>query len=545
MSWFLNLTTAGKLGLGFGLMVVLLVVVTAIAYTGITGLHRSQEQLYSVEFHTAVDLKDVRANQNAMVAAVARMLLSTRRAQQDEWHQEIRQRAKENDETVERLLARHRADPVFAAKLSEFRTVQNAFKQMRDAELIPLVYDGKVEDAKKLLLGVQVEASARMRVLADELVDEAERRARVAVSTAGERASAATRAFAAAGVIALLASTALVAVLNRVIAVPLREVSAAAARVAAGDLTAGVAMREHTDEVGALSRSFQRMVEGLREVNREIRDGVNVLGAASAEILAGAAQVAAGAVETATAVNETTATVDEVKQTSELASQKARSVADSAQKAAQVSQAGRKAVENTAEGMQRIREQMESIAESIVRLSEQTQAIGDIIASVNDLAEQSNLLAVNAAIEAAKAGEQGRGFAVVAQEVKSLAEQSKQATAKVRAILGDIQKATSGAVMATEQGGKAVAAGVKQSADAGDAIRALADSIAEAAQAAAQIAASAQQQLVGMDQVASAMESIRQASAQNAASTKQAEAAAQNASELSQRLKGLVARYTV
>ena len=135
--------------------------------------------------------------------------------------------------------------------------------------------------------------------------------------------------------------------------------------------------------------------------------------------------------------------------------------------------AGRKSVESAIEGMQRIREQMESIAESIVQLSEQSQAIGEIIATVNDLAEQSNLLAVNAAIEAAKAGEQGKGFAVVAQEVKSLAEQSKQATAQVRTILGDIQKATSAAVMATEQGSKAVEAGVKQSGEAGESIRQL------------------------------------------------------------------------
>ena len=129
------------------------------------------------------------------------------------------------------------------------------------------------------------------------------------------------------------------------------------------------------------------------------------------------------------------------------------------------------------EVMNRIREQMESIAESIVRLSEQGQTIGEIIATVNDLAEQSNLLAVNAAIEAARAGEQGKGFAVVAQEVKSLAEQSKQATAQVRAILGDIQKATNSAVMATEQGSKAVEAGVAQSTQAGEAIRLLAESI--------------------------------------------------------------------
>jgi methyl-accepting chemotaxis protein len=277
-----------------------------------------------------------------------------------------------------------------------------------------------------------------------------------------------------------------------------------------------------------------------RAITRQLRESVTQLSTSSAEILATTTQVASGAAETATAVSETTATVEEVKQTAQVASQKARNVSDSAQKAAQVSQNGRKAAEETAQGMGRIREQMESIAESIVRLSEQSQAIGEIIATVNDLAEQSNLLAVNAAIEANKAGEQGKGFAVVAQEVKSLAEQSKQATAQVRTILGDIQKATGTAVLATEQGSKAVQAGVKQSAETGEAIRLLADSIAEAAQAATQIAASSQQQMVGMDQVALAMENIKQASVQNVSGTRQAEVAAQNLHELGRKLSELI-----
>jgi methyl-accepting chemotaxis protein len=278
----------------------------------------------------------------------------------------------------------------------------------------------------------------------------------------------------------------------------------------------------------------------IRSITRQLRESISQLSSSSAEILATTAQVASGSGETATAVSETSTTVEEVKQTAQMVSQKTKYVSESAQKAAQVSQGGRKSVEESIGGMRRIREQMESIAESITRLSEQSQAIGQIIATVNDLAEQSNLLAVNAAIEAAKAGEQGKGFSVVAQEVKSLAEQSKQATAQVRTILSDIQKATSAAVMATEQGSKAVEAGVKQSTEAGESIRMLADSIGEAAQAATQIAASSQQQLAGMDQVALAMESIKQASTQNVAGTKQAETAARNLSELGQRLKSMI-----
>jgi methyl-accepting chemotaxis protein len=281
-----------------------------------------------------------------------------------------------------------------------------------------------------------------------------------------------------------------------------------------------------------------------RTITRQLRESVDQLSTSSAEILATTTQIASGAAETASAVNETTATVEEVKQTAQVSSQKARNVSDSAQKASLVSQGGRKAVEEAMQGMQRIQEQMESIADSIVRLSEQSQAIGEIIATVNDLAEQSNLLAVNAAIEAAKAGEQGKGFTVVAQEIKSLAEQSRQATAQVRTILGDIQKATSTAVLATEQGNKAVQAGVKQTTETGEAIRLLADSVSEAAQAATQIAASSQQQMVGMDQVALAMENIKQASVQNVSGTRQAEIAAQSLHELGQKLSDMIGGKT-
>ncbi len=286
----------------------------------------------------------------------------------------------------------------------------------------------------------------------------------------------------------------------------------------------------------------QAVEEALRRSGDELTQGAETLVATSAGILATVSQVAAGAAEIVTAVSETGTTAEEVKQTAHLSHQKARQVQDSAQKAVAVSETGRQAVTEVIEGMNHIRERMGEIAESVVRLSEQGQAIGEIIAVVNDLAEQSNLLAVNAAIEASRAGVHGKGFVVLAHEVKSLAGQSRLATTQVRAILIAVQKATSAAVTATEQGTQAVAAGVTQASQADVSIRTLAGSVGEAAQAATQIAASNQQQLVGMDQIAVAIANIRQATRQNLAGSQQLETSARELQAFGERLKGLVRR---
>jgi methyl-accepting chemotaxis protein len=183
---------------------------------------------------------------------------------------------------------------------------------------------------------------------------------------------------------------------------------------------------------------------------------------------------------------------------------------------------------------------MEGLAERILALSEQSLAIGGITTTVSDLAEQSNLLAVNAAIEAAKAGDAGRGFAVVAAEVKSLADQSKQATVQVRAILADAQRATQAAVMAVERAVKTVEAGEAVALQSGQAIEELSFNIRTSTQMAHQILASTQQQLVGVTQISTAMENINTSSLQNMASTRQVERTAQNLKDLAGALSELL-----
>ncbi len=545
MKWFLDLSMRGKLFVCFGLIFALMAWVIATAYSGIATIQKSQDRLYQENFANVRDLVTLGALQNRIRAEMLEAQLTKKSSEQEILLKDVVEQAKQIDQIMAGLPERAKNDPKRLSRIEELKSVQKAFTQTKDGEIVPFILAGKIAEAQQLAVGVQQPRSEKMRAIAVELRQASEDDARHAVAQADLQANQAFRIFLFVAIATVVTGVLLALLLEWVIAGPLRLLSAAADRVAAGDLSVEVEQINRSDEVGGLVLAFRTMVERQRRIMREILEGVSVLASSSSEILATTSQVAAGAAETASAVSETTATVEEVKQAAGISSQKAKYVSDSAQKVSQVSQAGCKSVESSIQGMQRIQEQMESIAESIVSLSEQSQAIGEIIASVNDLTEQSNLLAVNAAIEAAKAGEQGKGFAVVAQEMKSLAVQSKQATAQVRTILGDIQKATSAAVMAAEQGSKAVDAGMKQTTEAGESIRLLADSISEAAQAATQIAASSQQQMVGMDQVALAMNSIKQASLQNAGGTKQAEVAALSLHELGQSLKRLAAQYKV
>jgi methyl-accepting chemotaxis protein len=566
-----------KIGSGFGLVLVILIAIAAVSYTSTAKFMDSAgwvAHTYEVLDNLAgfmAAMKDAETGQRGYVITGQDRYLDPYRnaaALADQNLKNLRRLTADNAVQQRRLDA---IEPLVASKFAE---LQGTIALRRDK--------GFETAAREVLTDKGKEAMDRIRQLSGEMQDEESGLLKQRSQEEEARSQATKLTIVLGSLLAFVFVMIAGFVITRNIASPLKSLSGAAQRIAAGDLLVDLPPNNRRDEVGVLTQMFVRMSQSLKQMSvvakqiakgdltvelapqsekdvlgnafvamvvdlrkamREIGEGVDVLGSSTSEILATTKQVTTGAAETATSVTETTTTVEEVKQTAVVSSQKAKRVSESAQNVAQIAQAGRKSVDGTIEEIARMRSQMDLIAESIVRLSEQSQAIGEIVSTVNDLADQSNLLAVNAAIEAAKAEEQGKGFAVVAQEVRSLAEQSKKATVQVRTILSDIQKATNGAVLATEQGAKAVEAGVKQATQSGDSVKALAESITEASQAATQIAASSQQQLLGMDQVASAMENIKIATTQNIAGAQQSEAAAQNLQELGQKLKHLVGHY--
>ncbi|MCP4543844.1 MAG: PAS domain-containing protein [Chloroflexi bacterium] len=288
---------------------------------------------------------------------------------------------------------------------------------------------------------------------------------------------------------------------------------------------------------------LQEIMDSLQSVITQVREAARDLNSTASEILTVTMQQASGASEQSAAIAQTTTTVDELKTIAEQSVSRAQEVAGTSQRTVEISRAGRQAVSETIGSMEQIKVRVEEIAENILALSGQTQQIGEIITTVNDIAAQSNILALNASVEAARAGEYGKGFAVVAVEVRNLAEQSRQATAQVKAILSDIQKATNTTVMATEEGTKQVEEGAQLAIKTGEAIEQLAGVIEESAQAATQMVAGGRQQSSGVEQVALAMQNINQATGQSLASTRQAEKAAQGLSELARNLIEIVEQY--
>ncbi|HEV7685990.1 MAG TPA: methyl-accepting chemotaxis protein, partial [Acidimicrobiia bacterium] len=320
--------------------------------------------------------------------------------------------------------------------------------------------------------------------------------------------------------------------------------SAFSAKVAAGDLT----VRISPDGDGDLNRLYDNlngMVSDLGTISSAMRNRANEIGQASSGVLAAVSQHATTANQQSAAIAEIATTVSEVRMTAEQTASRAAEVAALAQGSAKAGDDGLHAVRSIVGGMGEIQATLDTLAANILDLSEQAQQITEIIATVTDLADQSNLLALNASIEAAKAGEQGRGFAVVAAEVRNLADQSKDATSAVRTILGEIQRATNAVVLATEAGARSAQERSGQAEHAGEVIAELTSVVHQAAQAVQVIAVSAHEQSVGMDQIAVAMNEIRDSSTSYAEGSEGLQRSATNLDAVASALRDLASRYRV
>ena len=333
-------------------------------------------------------------------------------------------------------------------------------------------------------------------------------------------------------------------ILTRSITGPVKESLAIASRVASGDLTAHSGSPRQ-DEFGQLLAAFATMVTNLRELVREIDTGASSIASASEELSAVTQQTNKGVAEQqlqtdqiATAMNEMVATVAEVAKSAEAAF-------ESANQGSEKSDSGKKAVEETLAFMSSLDTQGADVTKQLNALKSETDNIGTVLDVIKSVAEQTNLLALNAAIEAARAGEQGRGFAVVADEVRSLAQRTQTSAGEIETLIGNLVTSAERAVASMNEGNKLSEQTLERAQAAGTAIRAMASAVEEIRQYNSQIATAAEQQTSVAEDINQNMTQIRDIGDQSAASTEQVSAASEELARLAEGLSSQVARFRV
>ena len=325
---------------------------------------------------------------------------------------------------------------------------------------------------------------------------------------------------------------------------PLRRLTHLTSRILDGDLTQRVDVTS-SDEIGELAAAFGAMVEKLKQVVGALQDSVRLLKQAGDDLGTSTSEQSETITRQATALQETQVTAQEIKQTSLLAAQKAEAVLKLTEKADEVSNSGETAIESSLGGLTDIRAQVDEIAHKITQLAERTQQIGGITQTVKDLADQSNMLALNAAIEAVRSGEHGKGFAVVAREIRSLADQSIQATNRVREILEDISGSIRGAVAITEKGTQKIEGGLQQVRVSGENLKQLSNIVKDNSAAVRQIAAAVSQQNAGITQIFSAVTDQTKMMDETMRRLETTTAAAGVLKDLSQRVSDVVRGFRV
>jgi methyl-accepting chemotaxis protein len=311
-----------------------------------------------------------------------------------------------------------------------------------------------------------------------------------------------------------------------------------------GDLTHKVEAASN-DEIGQLAGTFAKMVDKLREIPSSLQESTRLLTKSVDHLSTSTSEQQRTISRQAAALQEAQVTMQEIKQTSLLAAQKSEAVLRVAERADEIGRAGEAAIESSLNGLTDIREQVTEIAEKITGLTERTRQIGLITETVKDLADQSNMLALNAAIEAVRSGQHGKGFAVVAREIRSLADQSIQATNRVREILEDISSAIRAAVSITEKGAEKMEGGLVQVRASGESLGELSTIVKENSAAVRQIAAAVSQQNAGIAQISAAVTELNTLMQDTVTRLNATTEAADTLKDVAESVSSIVATYRI
>ena len=314
-------------------------------------------------------------------------------------------------------------------------------------------------------------------------------------------------------------------------------------QIARGDLT--LRGRVTNDALGNVVDSVNYMLDNFVKVLERVRKGAIDVQSSANEILIASEEMSTGAIQQDQEITNTSSAVEQLTVSMKQVSNNAEASAEAARRALDAAEQGNRSVRDTLEGMQRIRSSVQATAKRIKALGDRSLEISEIVNVINDITEQTNLLALNAAIEAARAGEAGRGFAVVADEVRKLAEHSRNATKDIAALIKAIQAETNDAVVVMEEGTKEVEIGAKLADQAGRALDAISTVVRQSAELVQEISLASKQQVRGTEGVANAMQIISNITRQTSQGARQTARTVEQMVHMSEQLNEALSQFRV
>jgi methyl-accepting chemotaxis protein len=332
--------------------------------------------------------------------------------------------------------------------------------------------------------------------------------------------------------------------LTRNLTTRIKRVADTMSRVADGDLTVQLTIYAN-DEIGALGKSINRMLDSTRGMIGSISNTATDL-AVSAQLLSdGNEQIATSSEQVASQSSTVATASEEMSATSMEIAQNCSQAAESSRQGLELAVQGVAVVQQSVAGMNRIAEKVRQTAQTVATLGSRSDQIGEIVGTIEDIADQTNLLALNAAIEAARAGEQGRGFAVVADEVRALAERTTRATKEIGQMIRVIQNETKGAVAAMQEGVDEVERGTGDAAQSGEALVNIRNQINAVAQQINQIATAAEEQMATTSEITCNIQQITEVVQMSAGCSHDSAEAARNLLGHADQLHRLVKQFTL